>query len=88
MSLSDRPEPRVDADPVRAPGGADADLSESDVGAASEGVPVTPDPPLSAQQDDAKVLDELQEPEESDTPPDSTPDDAGEEESEGSEPTA
>jgi hypothetical protein len=66
MSLSERPEPRVDDEPERAPGGADADLSESDVGAASEGAPVTPDTPLSAQQDEAKVLDELQEPEKPD----------------------
>ncbi|HET7689436.1 MAG TPA: hypothetical protein VFK41_03595 [Nocardioidaceae bacterium] len=84
MSLSDRPEPRVDGDPVRAPGGADADISESDVGAASEGRPVTPDPPLSAQQDDASVLDELAQPEESD--PDVSEAEAPEEG--GSEPTA
>ena len=66
MSLSEQPKPHVDDEPDRAPGGVDADVSESDVGAASEGEPVTPDPPLSAQQDDAKVLDDLSEPEEPD----------------------
>lgn len=85
MSLSDRPEPRVDDDPVRAPGGADADVSESDVGAASEGEPLTPDPPLSAQQEDARVLDELQEPEEQE-PEEQTTDEQAE--TKGSEPTA
>jgi len=82
MSLSDRPQPRIDEDPDRAPGGADADPSESDVGAASEGAPVTPDPPLSAQQEDAPVLEELGEPEEPDI------DDTEEPEEGGSEPTA
>lgn len=90
MSLSDRPEPRVDDDPVRAPGGADADVSESDVGAASEGEPLTPDPPLSAQQEDARVLDELQEPEEPEPeeqePEEQTTDEPAE--TKGSEPTA
>ena len=66
MSLSELPEPHVDDEPDRAPGGADADLSESDVGAASEGQRITPDPPLSAQQDVDEVPDELSEPEESD----------------------
>jgi hypothetical protein len=57
------PEPKIDDEPERAPGGADADLSESDIGAASEGTPVTPDVPLSAQQDQARVPDEVQTPE-------------------------
>lgn len=61
--IPDRPEPKVDEEPEPAPGGADADLSESDVGAASEGAPVTPDVPLSAQQDQAQVPDEVQAPE-------------------------
>ena len=57
-------EPAVDEAPERAPGGADADVSESDVGAASEGRPLTPDPPLSAQADEDKIPDEIQTPEE------------------------
>lgn len=61
--IPDPPQPNVDEEPERAPGGADADLSESDVGAASEGTPVTPDVPLSAQQDEAQVPDEVQTPE-------------------------
>jgi hypothetical protein len=61
--ITDQPEPSVDEEPERAPGGADADLSESDIGAASEGAPVTPDVPLSAQQDQARVPDEVQAPE-------------------------
>jgi hypothetical protein len=58
--IPDQPEPSVDEEPERAPGGADADLSESDIGASSEGTPVTPDVPLSAQQDQAQVPDEVQ----------------------------
>ena len=84
MSLSERPQPHVDDDPVRGPGGADADVSESDVGAASQGAPVTPDPPLSAQQEDAPVLDELSEPETSDTGSENA---ETEEAAKGSEPT-
>ena len=63
---SDPQEPEVDKDPEPAPGGADADLSESDVGAASEGTPLTPDVPLGAQQDQAQVPDEVQTPEQPD----------------------
>jgi hypothetical protein len=62
--IPDPVEPEVDEEPERAPGGADADLNESDVGAGSEGTPVTPDVPLSAQQDQAQVPDEVQTPEE------------------------
>jgi hypothetical protein len=70
----DPPEPTIDEEPDRAPGGANADLSESDVGAASIGRPVTPDVPLSAQRDEAEVPDEVQAPE----PPETTeaPDDS------------
>lgn len=57
------PEPEVDEGVERAPGGADAELSESDVGAASEGKPLTPDPPLSAQKGEDDIPDALQEPE-------------------------
>lgn len=57
------PEPKVDEGVERAPGGADAELSESDVGAASEGEPLTPDPPLSAQKGEDDIPDALQEPE-------------------------
>lgn len=81
--LPDPPEPDVDPDPQRAPGGADADLSESDVGAASEGPPVTPDPPFSAQREEDEIPDELTTPEE----PDDTEDDEGDD-GETSEPTA
>ena len=79
LRAGDQPEPRVDEEPARAPGGPDADLSESDVGAASEGQPVTPDPPLSAQQEDAPVLEELAEPEEPDIEDDEQAEDDGSE---------
>lgn len=65
--LADRPSPKIDPDPERAPGGADADVSESDVGAASGEKPVIPDPPLSAQADEDAVPDEVMEPEAPDT---------------------
>jgi hypothetical protein len=68
--LPDPPEPKIDEEPDRAPGGANADLNERDVGAASSGRPVTPDVPLSAQQDQTEVPDELQAPE----PPEVTQD--------------
>lgn len=68
---SEELEAHVDQDPPRAPGGADAAVSESDVGAASEGTPVTPDPPLSAQKDEADLPDEIQTRE----PPDEETDD-------------
>jgi hypothetical protein len=62
--LTDPPDPHVDAAPERAPGGADANPNaESDVGAGTEGTPLTTDPPLSAQQDEDVIPDELQEPE-------------------------
>ncbi|MGH3507260.1 MAG: hypothetical protein ACRDO2_08670 [Nocardioidaceae bacterium] len=69
--IPDPPEPEIDEELERAPGGADADLSESDVGAASEGTPVTPEVPLSAQQDEAQVPAEIrapEQPEEADGP--------------------
>ena len=54
--------PRVDREPERAPGGADAvEIAQSDAGTTAQGVPVTPDPPLSAQQDQAGMPDELME---------------------------
>ncbi len=59
--LGDIPTPRVDPEPDRAPGGADAvDTVESDVTVGEKGAPVTPEAPLSAQQDEAEVPDELQ----------------------------
>lgn len=60
------PEAEVDSDVERAPGGADASPNESDVGSGerTNGDVVTPDPPLSAQQDEAEVPDPIQEPEE------------------------
>jgi hypothetical protein len=57
--IGDLPEPHVDSEPERAPGGADAvETAESDVGAGSDGTPVTPEEPMSAQQDEA-IPDEL-----------------------------
>lgn len=66
--LPDPVEPQVDPDVPVAPGGVDAVLAESDVGAASEGTPVTPDEPMSAQRDEADLPDEL-----SETPPPEPP---------------
>ncbi len=62
--IGDMPEPRQEK-PERAPGGADANAyAESDVGATEpDGDVLTPDPPLSAQQDEADVPDALSEPE-------------------------
>jgi hypothetical protein len=59
------PEAEVDSDVDRAPGGADASSTESDVGSGerTNGDVVTPDPPLSAQQDESEVPDPIQEPE-------------------------
>jgi hypothetical protein len=61
----DLPEAEVDPNVDRAPGGADASATESDVGAGerTNGDVVTPDPPLSAQQDEEKIPDPIQEPE-------------------------
>lgn len=64
--IPDRPKPEVDQEPEPAPGGADAHLSESDVGAASEGTPAIPDVPLSAQQDQTQIPAEVQAPEQPD----------------------
>jgi hypothetical protein len=63
--IKDMPEPQRDPEPERAPGGADADpYVEADVGATEpEGEVLTPDPPFSAQQDQAEVPDAIQEPE-------------------------
>jgi hypothetical protein len=66
-SVSDNdkmPEPKVDPDVERAPGGADATVLESEPGAGSAGgaaEPVIPDQPLSAQTDESDVPDEIQE---------------------------
>ena len=58
--MGDMPTPQVDPEPERAPGGADAvETVESDVTADADGAPVTPEAPLSAQQDEAQVPDEL-----------------------------
>jgi hypothetical protein len=59
------PEAQVDPHVDRAPGGADASPTESDVGAGerTDGDVVTPDPPLSAQQDERDIPDPIQEPE-------------------------
>jgi hypothetical protein len=68
---ADQPEsslPEPDPEPPRAPGGADAATSESDVGAASRGTPVTPDPPFSAQRDTEDIPHEIQTPEEPEEP--------------------
>ncbi len=61
----DLPQAAVDPNVDRAPGGADASSSESDVGSGdrTDGEVVTPDPPLSAQQDGADVPDPIREPE-------------------------
>jgi hypothetical protein len=74
--LPDPPEPKIDEEPDRAPGGANADLNESDVGAGSSGRPVIPDVPLSAQQDQTEVPDEVQAlepPETTEVPDDGSP---------------
>ncbi len=59
------PEAEVDPNVDRAPGGADSSPTESDVGAGerTNGDVVTPDPPLSAQQDETDIPDPIQEPE-------------------------
>ena len=57
----DLPEAQVDDIPT-APGGADADVNESDVGRGEADELVTRDQPLSAQTDEEKVPDEIQEP--------------------------
>lgn len=60
--IGDKPEPRVDREPERAPGGVDAvETAQSDVGSGPGEPPVTPDEPLSAQQDEAGIPDQLQE---------------------------
>jgi hypothetical protein len=63
---SNLPDAEVDPNVDRAPGGADASSTESDVGSGerTNGDVVTPDPPLSAQQDEADLPDPIQEPEE------------------------
>ncbi|HYO40577.1 MAG TPA: hypothetical protein VER39_13080 [Nocardioidaceae bacterium] len=62
--LGDLPEAHVDSSFERAPGGADAvDTAQTDVGAKGADVPpVTPDEPMSAQQE-ADIPQELLEPE-------------------------
>ncbi len=63
--IGEMPEPQRDSEQERAPGGADANpYAESDVGATEpDGDVLTPDPPLSAQQDEDEVPDAIQEPE-------------------------
>lgn len=63
--IGDAPEPTRDPEPDRAPGGADANaFAEGDVGATEPNSEVlTPDQPLSAQQDVDDVPDAIQEPE-------------------------
>ena len=77
--FGDLPEPKTD-DIDRAPGGADATTLESDVGAgeSSEDL-VTPDQPLSAQQEEEKVPDAIQEPEEPESDEQATDNTKGEE---------
>jgi hypothetical protein len=64
--LPEAPQPQTDQEAPRAPGGADADASESDVGAGSDGPPVTPEGPLPRGARPA-IPDELRTPEEPDT---------------------
>lgn len=66
MQIGELPTPSIDPDIDRAPGGADASVTESDVGAADP-APLTPDPPFAAQKDDDVVPDAIQEPEERDS---------------------
>jgi hypothetical protein len=57
-----KPEARLDPEPERAPGGADAvETAQHDPGTGADGPPVTPDEPLSAQQDEDAIPDEIQE---------------------------
>lgn len=62
------PEAKIDEDVDRAPGGADATVMESDVGAGdhSSDELLTADQPLSAQTQETDVPDALQEPEDTD----------------------
>ncbi len=64
----DLPEARIDEDVDRAPGGADATVMESDVGAGdhSSDELLTADQPLSAQTQETDVPDAVQEPEDTD----------------------
>jgi hypothetical protein len=57
----DLPEAQVDDIPT-APGGADADVNESDVGQGESDELVTRDQPLAAQTDEDEIPDEIQEP--------------------------
>ena len=89
--LSDMPEPTVDPEPPRAPGGVDATLNEADPGSTVSAEvapkPLVPDPPLSAQQDEDEVPDAIQK---RDVEADDVPDDVEEakEESTSEEPPA
>ena len=58
---ADLPDAQVDDVPT-APGGADANVNESDVGRGESEELLTPDQPLSAQTDQDEVPDEIQEP--------------------------
>jgi len=67
----DAPTAKVDAEVERAPGGADASMMESDVGAGEADELATPDQPLSAQTDEVDVPDALKEGEDTDDKPES-----------------
>lgn len=77
----DLPEPTVDPEPPRAPGGPDASPNESDPGstvsAEERAAAVIPDPPFSAQRDEDDIPEAIQEGEPSDEPG-AEPDDAPE----------
>ena len=67
----DAPKAKVDPDVDRAPGGADATASESDVGAGESEDLVTPDQPLAAQTDEVEVPDPIKEGEDTGDVPES-----------------
>lgn len=89
--LSDMPEPTIDPEPPRAPGGVDATLNEADPGSTVSAEvapePTIPDPPFSAQKDEDAVPDAIQE---RDQESDDVPDDVEEakDESTSEEPPA
>ena len=83
----DLPEAEVDDIPT-APGGADADVNESDVGRGEADELVTRDQPLAAQTDEDEVPDEIQEPGADADKQDSTGEDEEPEDDQASEPSA
>ncbi|GAA1925505.1 hypothetical protein [Nocardioides marmoribigeumensis] len=80
----DLPEAQVDDIPT-APGGADADVNESDVGRGEADDLVTRDQPLSAQTDEDQVPDEIQKPGADADKHDDTAEDEEPQEDEGTE---